>query len=285
MDVRIIWHSNIFSETATGIKDALFLMGIDADGDILSDRCCEFEEAYPNNKNTLFIILGIHRSTPKLPSNYIAVQMEQPGSKWFSQDYFDKLSCARAVWDFSPRNVHYLRNEGLTNVYLVPTRVPMRSYVLETIDKKQDIDVLFYGANHPRRKAIEDSLKKSKLNVVFRYYSLFDSDRDALISRAKVVLNIHFWTESSLETHRIEYLCSKGKCVISEYSKDPDLDNIYKESIVFCGYNAMVKQVHRYCRNFKIRKEMEYNAYHTSMKRQLDTNHILNSLVLIRPCI
>jgi len=277
MDVKVIWFSNVFSETATGIKDALFLLGIDADGSILDNRA-KFKDIYLNHETTMFIILGFHRCIDQLPPNFIAVQMEQPGSKWFSKEYFSRLACARAVWDFSPRNVTYLEKIGLVNVHLVPTRVPMRSYVIDTIVPRQDIDVLFYGANHPRRKAIEDSLRKSRLNVVFRYYNLFDSDRDSLISRAKIVLNIHFWTESSLETHRIEYLCSKGKCIISEYSKDPDLDHIYRESIKFCKYDHIVKEAKRYCNNSKMRKELESMAYHTSMERQFDTNNILNSM-------
>ena len=277
MDVRIIWFSNVFDETAIGIKDALFLIGIDASGDI-HKRGGKFEKTYLNNETTLFVILGIHRSIPKLPTNFIAVQMEQPGSKWFSDEYFKRLSCARAVWDFSPRNVKFLRSMGLENIHLVPTRVPMRSYVLDTYEVPQDIDVLFYGANHPRRNYIEKLLKKSRLNVVFRYYNLFDSDRDNLISRSKVVLNIHFWKESSLETHRIEYLCSKGKCIVSEYSKDSELDDIYINSIQFCKYDEIVKQVNRYCKNDNMRKDLECMAYNSSMKRQFNMDHILNSM-------
>lgn len=286
MGVRLVWHNRVFNETATGIRDALLLLGIDAEGSMVDpNNHTPFEQIYANESTTLFIIVGFHRSTERLPLAFVAVQSEQPGSKWFSTMYFDRLSNALAVWDFSPRNVEFLSSHGLRNVHLVPTRVPMVSYMQTGIGTiispvSEDIDVLFYGSNHPRRRCIEQSLRRKGLNAVFRYYNLFDEERDSLIRRAKVVLNIHYWPESSLETHRVEYLCSKGKCVVSEISMDPVLDRVYSDSIKLCPYQDIVKETLRLCTSGEERRSMECNAYHSSMRRQLDVEPLATSLGL-----
>lgn len=278
MPVRIVWKSHVFDETSVGIQDVLLLLGIDSSGAISSNND-NFETTYPDHETTLFVILGFHKSIERLPDHFIAVQMEQPGSKWFSKNYIKRLSQARVVWDFSISNVKMFKNMGLDNIHFIPTRVPMCSFIESNqIPPTQDIDVLFYGASHDRRTRIEHLLKKKKLNVVFRYYNLFGHDRDELIQRAKVVLNIHYYTESSLETHRIEYLCSKGKCVISEYSNDHELDHLYDESVHFCKYDEIVSTAYKYCKNDTLRHKLEVKSYIGCSSRQFDKSHVRESL-------
>jgi len=278
MTVRVVWTSHVFDETSVGIQDVLLLLGIDSSGDI-STTNDNFETTYPNHQTTLFVILGFHKSMEQLPDNFIAVQMEQSGSKWFSKRYVERLSRARIVWDFSISNVTMFKKMGLTNIHFIPTRVPMCPFFdFNKIKPVQDIDVLFYGAKHQRRSHIENLLKRKGLQVVFRYYNLFGKDRDDLIHRSKVVLNIHYYMESSLETHRIEYLCSKGKCVLSEYSNDHELDNLYKGSVHFCKYDEIVSKAYQYCKNETLRHNLEVNSYLGCSSRQFDKSHVRESL-------
>ena len=278
MTVRVVWTSHVFDETSVGIQDVLLLLGIDSYGDI-STTNDNFETTYPNHQTTLFVILGFHKSMEQLPDNFIAVQMEQSGSKWFSKRYVERLSRARIVWDFSISNVNMFKKMGLENIHFIPTRVPMCPFFdFNKIKPVQDIDVLFYGAKHQRRSHIENLLKKKGLKVVFRYYNLFGKDRDDLIHRSKVVLNIHYYMESSLETHRIEYLCSKGKCVLSEYSNDHELDNLYKGSVHFCKYDEIVSKAYQYCKNETLRHNLEVNSYLGCSSRQFDKSHVRESL-------
>ena len=278
MTVRVVWTSHVFDETSVGIQDVLLLLGIDSSGDI-STTNDNFETTYPNHQTTLFVILGFHKSMEQLPDNFIAVQMEQSGSKWFSKRYVERLSRARIVWDFSISNVTMFKKMGLTNIHFIPTRVPMCPFFdFNKIKPVQDIDVLFYGAKHQRRSHIENLLKRKGLQVVFRYYNLFGKDRDDLIHRSKVVLNIHYYMESSLETHRIEYLCSKGKCVLSEYSNDHELDNLYKGSVHFCKYDEIVSKAYQYCKNETLRHNLEVNSYLGCSRRQFDKSHVRESL-------
>lgn len=140
--------------------------------------------------------------------------------------------------------------------------------------REEDVDVLFYGARCKRRESLERDFQKSGLRAVFRYNDLFEDDREDLISRSKVVLNVHYWPSSSLETHRVEYLCSRGKCVLSEYSSDPELDSLYSGSVAFVPYNAIVKTAESYVADDTSRKTLETYARSFSFRNQTDVSVI-----------
>lgn len=266
MKIEIIWNHVVFEETAIGICDALFMSGFDSEVCRRPVKNMEF-------KNVLYVILGLHRFQ-SVPKNYIAIQAEQIGSKWMTDSYFDKLRRARCVWDFSPRNCAYFREKGII-CHNVRTRVPMEifypgssSMSLHFSGREKDVDVLFYGSKCLRRESLEREFKNSNLRVVFRYNDLFHEEREDLISRSKVVLNIHYWPSSSLETHRVEYLCSRGKCVISEQSFDSELDLEYSDSVSFVPYNCIVKTAEHYVADDSSRKTLEVNSQRRSFKNQ-----------------
>ena len=275
MDICILWHHDVFNETAIGIDDALFLSGTSS---TLKRFTGEITFPIREQNSTIYIILGFHRFAGNLPKYFIAFQSEQVGSKWFTKSYFNRLSKSLIVWDFSPKNINFIRASvhDISAKY-IPIRVPMISFTRQSTCNK-DIDVLFYGAMHQRRKNIENQLKKAKYNTVFRYYDLFENDRDALIDRSKIVLNLHYWEHSSLETHRIEYLCSRSKCVISERSSDFGLDEEYKNSVVFCDIESIVKTVGVLLKNEEFRIRMEKSAFDQSYRRQIDIDPIVSSI-------
>jgi hypothetical protein len=57
---------------------------------------------------------------------------------------------------------------------------------------------------------------------------VFDATRYNDVMASRVILNIHHDEESVLEVHRINYLLSLGKCVVSERSDDLELDAAYE---------------------------------------------------------
>ena len=277
MSIYIVWNNVVFEETAVGISDALFISGFDA-------------KIQKNNDffdDSLYIMMGLHRFNlnDKLPKNFIAIQSEQLGSKWITKDYLSVLSRARVVWDFSDRNIQYFNKSLSIPCRDIGTRVPMDVFYPDSPSMKRhfsgrqkDIDILFYGARCPRRESMELKFKKNGFNTVFRYYDLFREERDDLISRSKVVLNIHYYIPSSLETHRIEYLCSRGKCVISENSSDVILDKKFTQSILFSSTENMVKLATKFVNDEKARSFMEECAQKHSMSRQSNTRVLVESL-------
>jgi hypothetical protein len=49
-------------------------------------------------------------------------------------------------------------------------------------------------------------------------------------ARTQIVANIHYHDDAALEVHRINPLLAAGKCVLSEHSSDPELDELYSSS-------------------------------------------------------
>ena len=140
---------------------------------------------------------------------------------------------------------------------------------------KQDIDVLFYGAESPRRRNMEVQLNKiPNCRVVFRYYNLFRSEREELIRRSKIVLNLHYWPESSLEVHRIEYACSRSKCIISEPSSDTILDYKYQNCVKFAKYNDIPSTVKTLLGDKCELDRLGIHAQDNAFNNQFDTSAI-----------
>ena len=257
--IQIIYSHDVFDETAVGICDALFLVGFDS---VVCRSPVDFQD------DVLFVVLGLHRMN-SVPKHYIAIQAEQVSSKWMTESYLQKLRNSLCVWDFSPRNCRFFQERGIA-CYNIPTRVPLGIFWEDRRSlKTQDIDVLFYGAKCPRRESlVDDFSKNSKLKVVFRYNDLFHDEREDLISRSRVVLNIHYWPSASLETHRVEYLCSRGKCVISEPSLDSDLDLKYSPCVVFAPLHRIVETATHYATDEVSRRKLEASSQRASFLTQ-----------------
>lgn len=263
--IQIIYSHDVFEETAVGICDALFLVGFDS---VVCRAPNSFQE------DVLFVVLGLHRMK-SVPKHYIAIQAEQMSSKWMTESYLQKLRDSLCVWDFSPRNCRFFQEKGIA-CYNIPTRVPLGIFLQdEPSMKTQDIDVLFYGAKCARRECLfDDFSKNSKLKVVFRYNDLFHDEREDLISRSRVVLNIHYWPSASLETHRVEYLCSRGKCVISESSLDSELDLKYSSCVVFAPLDSIVETATNYATDEVSRKKLEASSQRASFLTQTSEKNL-----------
>ena len=278
MKIVIIWHHIVLEETARGISDAFTIMGI-------NHECVYNKSKHIKNDDNIYIIIGIHHFD-KLPLNYIIVQTEQPGSNWIKESLFRKFDKSMGLWEFSPKLDSEWKYMGYNSHY-VPIRIPMDMFVeygkkdIHFTSVKKDIDILFYGGIHKRRIEMQKRLKKKfpKKKIVFRYYNLFGEEREGVISRSKVIINMHFWPKSSLETHRIEYLMARGKCVVSENSLDAELDTEYTQAVQFTSYDDMPKTIEKLLQNPKKMKEHEDSARKLSEKHQFNMKHVKEALL------
>lgn len=266
MKFIVLWHHKVLCESAYGISHALDLIAI-------NNACIHSEDRVIRDTGDIYIIVGVHHFD-NLPGKYIVAQTEQPGSNWFNPSLYKAFDGAMGIIDFSPRLDRQWKSMGYNSHY-VPIRIPMDMFIdvgakdIFFTDAHKDIDVLFYGGKRDRRVKLEKRLKKRfpKKKIVFRYYDLFGEERERFISRSKIVLNTHFWIESSLETHRIEYLMARGKCVVSETSMDKDLDAEYSRAVNFCTYDTMEQMISRLLRN---PNEIESSG---KRSRMLSENH------------
>lgn len=278
MRIIIAWNHVVMEETSIGLSDALTLMNVDHDrvqfysGEIIDDE-------------NIYIIVGVHLYT-KFPLNYIVLQCEQPGSHWmFDKTLYEKFENSMGLWEISPKLNNKWRTTTSYESYYVPTRIPMHVFVdfgfEESKPVKQDIDILFYGGKHPKRVEMERILRKKfpKKNIVFRYFNLFGEEREKMIPRAKLVLNMHYWPESSLETHRIEYLMARSKCVVTERSMDPILDKEYEDAVVFTSYDKMPEVIDRLLKDPDRIEKVGIAGRKLSQKHQFNLSYIKTALL------
>ena len=277
MKLVVVWHHEVLRESAYGLSHALEIMSVD-------NEIVHSEDRTIVDTGDVYIVVGVHHFE-QLPDKYIVVQTEQPGSNWFNKTLYDALENSLGIIDFSPKLSKKWESMGY-NSYYVPIRIPMDMFI-DTGDvdiffsgMPKDIDVLFYGGRRDRRVRLEKRLKKHfpGKKIVFRYYDLFGREREELIARSKVVLNTHFWPESSLETHRIEYLMARGKCVVSERSMDHDLDSEYADAIHFCDYDDMEMTISKLLRDHRCVDASEKRSRALSEKHQFDMSHLRRAL-------
>ncbi len=176
--------------------------------------------------------------------NYIIMQFEQLSSVggWLQREaavvpeFMSFFQAALAVWDFSAQNLNFLAQHGVSARCLLPGY----HSALQDIESSpiKDIDVLFYGSYSERRYYLIRQL--ADVCQVIRQSMCTKAERNSLISRSKIVLNLHcFETLSILEQARVFYLLSNQAFVISETS----LDNPYGEALVSYAYDDFVDGV------------------------------------------
>jgi hypothetical protein len=120
-----------------------------------------------------------------------------------------------------------------------PHHVPLgHATVLERIPPKdEDVDMLFYGIYNERRLAPLRRLTERGRKVL-HVREVYGKERDELVARARIVLNIHFYEQSRLEVARCFYLLANGRFVLSEASPDADETGL-AGGIAFAPYERL----------------------------------------------
>lgn len=107
--------------------------------------------------------------------------------------YFAWLTHADEVWDYDEENLRVLK--------LIRPDVKLhvlKPYKVWPKDAKKDIDILFYGSMNDHRKKILDELKR-KHNVKILTQCWDGNELDRWILRSRILLNLHFFDETSLQ--------------------------------------------------------------------------------------
>lgn len=234
-------HSEAFREIGETLHYALLEMGYDS---ILTSQT-----DIPDHQH---IILGSNLLPfyqIKLSPHSILYNLEQIhlASPWLQPALVDILR-QYPVWDYSQSNIELLSQLGITSVQHVPIGyVPQLTRISQT---EEDIDVLFYGSLNERRWHVIQSLQAHgvKTEAVFGVYG---NERDQLIARSKMVVNIHFYEAKVFEIVRVSYLLANQRFVVSERGCNPVEEAAFSEGVVFADYNELVKA----CLDFLSRSE------------------------------
>lgn len=190
--------------------------------------------------STIFASRHLQLTERLLGKPYIVYQLEQLDdahgllNEW--PEYRELLANATEIWDYGPSSAQYLRDRGFGRVAHLP---PGFHPCLESFrpSPTPDFDVAFCGAPHPRRKGLLDALAAKGVQVAF-IYGMYGAERNAILARSKIILNVHAWDDlNALETVRLSLLLANQCFVVSEVGDH----NPYGDGIVLEDYNALVE--------------------------------------------
>lgn len=229
-------HSAAFSEVAETIHCGLISLG--------HDSVLTTEGALSGRRH---IVLGSNL-LPAYPlpleRDAILYNLEQVDvhSGWLGPELVDIFRNHR-LWDYNQRNANALAALVGRSVAVVPIGyAPELTRILPAA--VPDIDVLFVGSMNPRRQRVIDGMRSAGLRVS-SVFGVYGRERDALIGRAKLLINIHFYEAKVLEVVRLTYLLANRCAVLSEHSSDPSDDAEFAGGVAFADYEDLV---HRACR-------------------------------------
>lgn len=244
-------HSQAFSHLAIALQSGFKELGHESD----------VVTSYWDAKGEKNIVLGANLLSVAsyLPENPIIFNLEQvtPGSPWLTIGYIELLK-KYPVWDYSKNNIAELEKLGVTNVKYCGigyapelTRIPKRI--------KEETDVLFIGSINERRMKLCNELAK-QCDVVVGY-DKYGDELDHLISKAKIVLNLHFYRSKVFEIVRCSYLLANKKCVVSEFGEDEDLEQPFYSGICFGEYDEIIDKCIMLLKDDEMRKAYEEKGY------------------------
>ena len=177
------------------------------------------------------------------------------------------------VWDYSAGNLTALKAHAKAR----PVRhVPFgytRGLTRIAPAAEQDIDVFFSGAISERRARVLNALKGRGLNVA-TVSDVYGEERDRLIGRSKVVLNIHFHEDArSFESPRVVDLLANSKAVVTELKPDVHMDADLKALVDAAPHDQLADACEALVRDAPRRRALERAAFEGI--RQRDESRIL----------
>ena len=226
MSIKIISGHSIFNENAV----------------VMSKKFgWALETTFDPQPNDLYIVLGAHELAYQLLEvqirknnsfGFIILNSEQIHSQFMKNKYYISLMKKNIVFDYNTLTAQYLKE---THNIKVLSYFFFEFMKFEVERKERKYDVCFIGSKNERREKIIQELQEKHPNLSF--YIDFDwkhKNSDSLtqiLNECKVVLNIPYYNDNALETHRIHKALACGCKVVSLKSADVDANEFYSKYI------------------------------------------------------
>lgn len=227
----------------------------------------------PLSPHNIYLFLPLIRYTRQIPYNckFIAYQIEQPNSRWWTSEYIQVLQRATWLWNFFPIKSKVTPNVILNHIQA--SYVPLLITPISKLPRRSpgDIDILFVGSISQRRQKIFQIFQSHGMNVITRR-GLTHRQHVDLILRCKIYLNVHYYEgRSVLETARVCLALAYGKHVVSEPSTCEKQNKLFK-GLVSWGNSAkdLVIKCREYLnRNVSYQPNLirKYKLLHTRLGR------------------
>ncbi len=216
------------------------------------------------------ILLGTHLLSPQdalmVPPGSVLYNLEQLGGPSLPRQFY-QVALQHQVWDYSLQNI---RKWTAMNSAYRPIHVPL-GYVpelsrIQTVPTP-DIDVLFYGSLNERRNRIVKALKAAGARV-HTAFGIYGKERDDLIARSKIVLNVHFYDAKIFEIVRVSYLLANSKAVVTECCSSTEIDEGLADSVLACPYNSLVEACLLLLQDEEKRRNLETRGFQWFSQRK-----------------
>ena len=223
----------------------------------------QFNQIDPDGRN---ILIGCHLLDTKfiqlVPKSTVILNTEQiyaDSTDWNGPIF--EWAKHFETWDYSERNILKFHELGIRLTRHLKIGFQKELARIPKINT-QDIDVLFYGSMNERRLAIINDLKAAGLKV-HTAFGIYCSERDQLISRAKLVLNHHFYESQIFEIVRVFYLLTNSIAVVGEVNSNSSIDPIYLEGIFPSPYESLATACTQLIQDEFLRKRLKNKAFET----------------------
>jgi len=221
------------------------------------------------------VVLGMHMLpapvVAQLPPETVMYNLEQVEDSMFQwapqlREAFSRFE----VWDYSQQNLVRLRAMNLAGrshllpIGMVPELCRIKSAPV------QDIDVLFYGVVNERRRVALKSIQ-DRGHKVAAVFGAYGRERDGLIARAKLVLNLHKHEAQVFEVVRVSYLLANAKAVVAEVSAVTAIDDDLRGAVAATPYDGLAETCSRLLADEAGRKALEQRGFAAmNARRQSD---------------
>ena len=225
MSIKIISGNAIFNENAV-VMSKKFGWALETNFD-------------PQPKD-LYIVLGAHELAYQLLEvqirknnsfGFIIMNSEQIESQFLKNKYYISLMKKNIVCDYNTLTAQYLKETHNVKVL----SYFFFEFMKFDIKKERIYDIAFIGSRTEKREKVLKDLQEKHPDLNF--YIDFDWSHKApesltdILHQCTTVLNIPYYNENSLETHRIHKALACGCKVISMPSTDEDANEFYSKYI------------------------------------------------------
>ncbi len=179
-----------------------------------------------------------------LPERTILYNLEQLwlDSPWLSERLFS-LYRRFPLWDYSAQNLRTLQRMGIAGTTYVP--IGFHERWVRITPGREDLEVVLIGMPSGRRAAIVDGLRARGVDVHY-VTGVYGAERDRLLARAKIVLNVHVFDHHVFEQVRVMDLLSNERFVVSEASSACPEEDAFARGLAIAPYDAIVDTCVRY---------------------------------------
>jgi hypothetical protein len=214
---------------------------------------------------------------PELPAKSIIFNLEQVFARnvWINESYLDLLR-TYSILDYDRRNLESLKELGVHHARLLEIGYsPCLTRIRHS--KTPEFDVFFYGSLTPRRQAVLDALSHAGLKVAYGI-NMYGRERDEVIARSKMVLNMHAEEDNVFEVVRVSYLLANRVCVVSEGDASDQSLGWIAGGLQLSSYDGLVDTCLALAGDAPRRGHISTNGFNAIAKRRQSA--LLMSMVL-----